>query len=114
MKLGVWQRLAVVLTIAWLIGATGYGFIRSMNRYDELSNSIFQDCRKELGFAPGSAQQCLGRGDEFLGGFQAGEALAGSFGLALLLPLSLVLIFGILWLPTKWILAGRRTDLKGN
>lgn len=46
LKLNLWQRIGVVLSIVWLFGAGGYIFIERGQRADRVTERIRTECKR--------------------------------------------------------------------
>lgn len=107
-----WQRLAIVVTAAWLLLANAFTFYNGLRRHGERRDLLWEACRDEQGFATGWVQTCRAFVEVNAGNFweQAFyEALitsAAALGV-LLIPVSIGMM---IWGPTKWVIEGRRRD----
>ena len=108
-QLGILQRIAVALTVAWIVGAALFLVVSEIDSYNLSHAEEAYECRAKQEFSSGSSERCQRTADEVMGPRISMLEVVQYFALSSFLAGLFWLIFCILiWLPIKWILAGRK------
>lgn len=113
-RLNLWMRLAIVLTVFWMFGATLAITIKEATKADDAASSTFYLCQdsQRMPADSGAAfmwkgMDCLKERERIRGYYSPwiqGVSFAGIYAV-------LAWIFGgILYGSTRWILAGRKSS----
>ena len=105
--MGVWKRLGIVLTVVWLLGATAFAVTTKAERYDSVYGEEFRSCRALQG-DDSNREFCIEQTDRVLGEFPIAWEIFKGAGFAVLTAALFWVLFASVWLPTRWILAGRK------
>jgi hypothetical protein len=54
----MWQRLVVVLPVAWVAVANAIVLFVNLHRHEEQRDHLFEVCREEQGFVSGWVKTC--------------------------------------------------------
>jgi len=113
MKLNRWQRIGVIASTVWILGAGGYTYYSQTNEIERLASSATRACLTLLTDQPGRAADCQRRGDDYREAlpqvkYFALAAATGPVFLGWMLAFGCVRIGG--WTRRKWdVLHGRTT-----
>ena len=110
-RLNLWQRLGVVASVAWVLGAMTYEYVHYRTQYElareaSISGDI-ETCREQFGLGP---TDCYLKGQ--IHSFEPPEmGVRRQFWYNAILPLLLgwLAVIPLSWIA-NWVLAGRRDD----
>ena len=102
------QRLSVVLTAVWLVGAVSFGTIKKGLEADALADAVFASCRDSLGYTEATFRTCSAEMHEMVRGHSyLADFLRSVVGASLLAAMFWGL-FALVWFTTRWVSRGER------